>query len=64
MTQSNPNKRMFYLWPENVEFYEALENKSDFINQAIKEAKRQETAKMDDRIAYVHKAVENLNKPL
>lgn len=33
------NKRMVYIQPENLEFYDSLENKSDFINGALKTAR-------------------------
>lgn len=29
------NKRMIYIWDENVEYYDSLDNKSDFINRMI-----------------------------
>lgn len=32
-------KRMIYVREENVEFYDSLENKSDFINDALKLAR-------------------------
>jgi hypothetical protein len=33
------NKRMIYIWDENVEFYDSLTNKSDFINRRISESR-------------------------
>lgn len=33
------NKRMIYIKPENLEFYNGLENKSDFINGALETAR-------------------------
>lgn len=32
-------KRMIYIREDNLEFYNSLENKSDFINEAIKTAR-------------------------
>lgn len=32
-------KRMIYVREENLEFYDSLENKSDFINEALKLAR-------------------------
>lgn len=32
-------KRMIYIWPENLEFYNSIDNKSDFINRAIAKAR-------------------------
>lgn len=29
------NKRMVYIWDENVSYYDSLENKSDFVNRQI-----------------------------
>lgn len=33
------NKRMIYIWDENLEFYDSLQNKSDFINRLMANAK-------------------------
>lgn len=33
----NKQKRMIYIWGDNLEFYDKLENKSEFINQKIAE---------------------------
>lgn len=32
-------KRMVYIYEENIDFYEELENKSEFINESIRLAK-------------------------
>lgn len=32
---ATPNKRMIYIWPENLEFYDGLDNKSDLINRVL-----------------------------
>lgn len=32
-------KRMIYIREENVEFYDSLENKSDFVNECLKTAR-------------------------
>lgn len=32
-------KRMIYVWDENVEFYDKLPNKSEFLNEAMKTAR-------------------------
>lgn len=32
---NTPNKRMIYIWPENLEFYDALKNKSEIVNQQL-----------------------------
>lgn len=33
------NKRMIYIQPDNIEFYDKLENKSEFINDSLKLAR-------------------------
>lgn len=35
----NKQKRMIYIYEENVEFYNSLENKSEFINEQLKNAR-------------------------
>lgn len=37
------SKRMVYIWEENLDFYDSLENKSDFINRCIQEAQSKVT---------------------
>lgn len=32
-------KRMIYIWEENLEFYDELENKSEFLNYALRVAR-------------------------
>lgn len=32
-------KRMIYIREENIEFYDAVENKSDFVNECLKTAR-------------------------
>lgn len=54
-------KRMIYVWEENLEFYDSLENKSDFINRKIAEAKRLEGHK-DKRIDFVKNAVAKIDE--
>jgi len=44
--ETDKNKRQFYLWPENKEFYDNLQNKSKFINLLIK--KYQEDTEEDE----------------
>ena len=39
-----PGKRMFYLWDENVGFYNSLQNKSNVLNRLLLEAQRGERA--------------------
>lgn len=46
-------KRMIYIYEENVDFYEALENKSEFINESIKLAKSQPKGPRTDNIDYI-----------
>ncbi len=36
----NKQKRMIYVYEENVEFYDSLANKSEFINEKLRIAKR------------------------
>lgn len=36
------NKRMVYIYDENVEVYNNLENKSDWLNQRLEEEKKKE----------------------
>lgn len=36
MENKPKNKRQFYLWDENLEFYESLNNKSKLINLLIR----------------------------
>ena len=43
-----PGKRMFYLWDENVEFYNSLRNKSNVLNRMLLEAQRGEGAIRED----------------
>lgn len=38
----NKQKRMVYIYEENVEYYDSLKNKSEFINEKIRLAKRTE----------------------
>lgn len=39
----NKQKRMIYVYEENVEFYDNLENKSEFINKQLSGARRSTT---------------------
>lgn len=42
MYMSNtPNKRMIYIWPENMHFYDNLANKSEVINKHLAEMQNQ-----------------------
>ncbi len=34
------NKRQVYIWPENIEFYDELKNKSKLINLLIRKYKQ------------------------
>lgn len=43
-----PGKRMFYLWDENVDFYNSLRNKSNILNRLLLEAQRGERAAGED----------------
>ncbi len=36
----NKNKRQIYIWPENLEFYDELKNKSKLINLLIRKYKQ------------------------
>jgi hypothetical protein len=38
---NTPNKRMIYIWPENLHFYDQLENKSEIINKHLAEMQNQ-----------------------
>jgi len=40
---------MIYIWDEHLEFYDTLENKSDFINRQISSAKEAELSERDFR---------------
>lgn len=35
------NKRMIYIWPENLHYYDQLKNKSELLNKALAEAQNQ-----------------------
>ena len=37
----NPNKRMIYIWPENMHFYDNLKNKSEILNRHLSELQGQ-----------------------
>lgn len=36
-----PNKRMVYIWPENLHYYDNLANKSEIINKHLAELQNQ-----------------------
>jgi putative NIF3 family GTP cyclohydrolase 1 type 2 len=49
----NKQKRMIYIYEENVEFYDNLDNKSQFINDALQDAR------IDTRIKEPNDTVTN-----
>jgi hypothetical protein len=40
-------KRMIYIYEENLEFYDALKNKSQFINDALQDSRVNERLRMN-----------------
>lgn len=48
-------KRMIYIYEENLEFYDALDNKSSFINELIFREKKGKTE--DKNLAYVREKI-------
>lgn len=43
------NKRMIYLWDENLEFYDSLTNKSGLLNLYIEKLRSEETPEVEDK---------------
>ena len=54
------NKRMIYLWDENVEAYEAIPNKSEWINIMIKENSK-EDADVEDKSSEFERKLEKIS---
>lgn len=44
---TNPNKRMIYIWPENLAYYDNLKNKSEIINKHLSELRGQLPGQLD-----------------
>lgn len=47
LMSNTPNKRMIYIWPENLEFYDGLKNKSEVINQQLNEMQKNIPEQLD-----------------
>jgi hypothetical protein len=56
----NKQKRMVYVYEENVAFYDSLDNKSEFINNALAEAKGK-APKKDRNISYIRDKVAGID---
>ena len=54
-------KRMIYVYEENVEFYDSLENKSSFINDMLFAEQRKRKA-ANSRIDYVKETLARIEK--
>lgn len=54
------NKRMIYIWEENLDFYEELENKSDFVNYALRKARNEQSHVLPDRISYIKQKIADM----
>lgn len=37
--EEKQNRKLIYIWNENLEFYDSIKNKSDLINRYLKELK-------------------------
>ena len=55
-------KRMIYIYEENLDYYDALENKSDFINRALAKGKSQEPVKDPDDINYIQRKIAEIDR--
>lgn len=44
---STPNKRMIYIWPENLHYYDNLPNKSELINKHLADMQNQLPGQLD-----------------
>lgn len=53
------NKRMVYIWDENLDFYDGLDNKSDTINQFLQEQAR--LARKQPNIDFIRKKVAEMD---
>lgn len=58
--ESKKLKRMIYIYEENVEFYDNLENKSALINNLLFQEQRKN--KPDNRIEYVRERLAAMEK--
>jgi hypothetical protein len=64
----NKQKRMIYVWPENVEYYDSLPNKSDFINEMLKQFRLGDIKptvnepKKDERISFIQDSIAAMEK--
>lgn len=41
------NRRIIYIWPENVEFYNSLQNKSEVINRYLMQLQSENSEQLD-----------------
>lgn len=55
-------KRMVYIYEENLDFYESIENKSEFINAALKEGKQRASHVDANNIDYVKKKLAEIDE--
>lgn len=46
-------KRMIYIYEENLDYYDEIENKSEFINEALKQARLKKPHLDPNNIDYV-----------